>query len=490
MANYADTYYEEVDALFNEFKAPPFQTLPDPLPQDSFGVIQPVGWVENADGVDGTAKVIINSEGITILDGKIFLSDYGGTSVLSPAGFAGSWIGFINDRVYNSQFGYGTVGPLTVSEVGGADTEAEYLSSLSASLPYWIISATSGLPDSFSLRSEPGTPFGKALQCIGSTFDATFYQDVPIVAGNVYTILYNIKYAADPAAAFNLHEIYSYRDADHAIIGAETSSALAYTTTQGSYRTQYFNTGEEAPSGAVYLRVKFRLEATSGSAAAPQVLFVGVSIREATKFGPIYLEAPLSGLDLVNLRVAGESFSRLTLSSSGSMSLGSGSAAADVQLSRTAANVLTLGAGDRFDNEAVGYRVRKTTAQSIGSGAWSGPSGFTNTDWVGLGVSWNVAGSGGLTANVAGVYVVNVAGEFAGSAAGGRRVIGFSINGGVPAQYHHQSFPFNANSTYMNGTWIVPLAAGDIVRLMVYQDSGAAINIEDCLLGMARIGLL
>lgn len=71
MANYADEYYAEVDAIIQTLRVNPFETpLPDPVPQQE-QPLGPVGWVENADASDGEATVIINSDGITVLDGKI-----------------------------------------------------------------------------------------------------------------------------------------------------------------------------------------------------------------------------------------------------------------------------------------------------------------------------------------------------------------------------------------------------------------------------------
>jgi hypothetical protein len=82
---YKEDYYEEVDKLFGTIKTNPFVEKDggNAVSQEEQGQIQPVGWVENADASDGSATVKIDSDGITITDGKLSVADANGNSIIS-----------------------------------------------------------------------------------------------------------------------------------------------------------------------------------------------------------------------------------------------------------------------------------------------------------------------------------------------------------------------------------------------------------------------
>lgn len=83
MGSYRDEYYSSVDALFGNIKPSPFDNpIADPTPQEQAKQIGPVGWVANADGTDGTAKVTIDGDGLTVLDGKVTVKDIAGIVVI------------------------------------------------------------------------------------------------------------------------------------------------------------------------------------------------------------------------------------------------------------------------------------------------------------------------------------------------------------------------------------------------------------------------
>lgn len=142
----------------------------------------------------------------------------------------------------------------------------------------------------------------------------------------------------------------------------------------------------------------------------------------------------------------------------------------------------------RLDNKTAGYVVRKTSTFSIGSDAWTNPTDWTNSDFIGDEVTWNAGGSGGLTVELAGLYAVNIAGQFPANTSGTHRLVGVGINGYQPQQWHHKSFPVHNNVIYMEGSWLVPLSAGDIVRALYYQTAGVSLTASNFLLGVARIG--
>lgn len=84
MADYKDEYYAEVDNLFADIKRHPFEDgkpLLNPAPHED-QVPGPAGWVENADGTDGTATVKIDADGLTITDGKLQVASAGGATLI------------------------------------------------------------------------------------------------------------------------------------------------------------------------------------------------------------------------------------------------------------------------------------------------------------------------------------------------------------------------------------------------------------------------
>lgn len=82
MADYRDDMYAFVDETFARLEGAKdhfTDVLPveDPTPYERPNTpIQPVGWVENADPTqDGSPTVLIDSDGITIVDGKLLVTD-------------------------------------------------------------------------------------------------------------------------------------------------------------------------------------------------------------------------------------------------------------------------------------------------------------------------------------------------------------------------------------------------------------------------------
>lgn len=285
MASYRETYYSEIDSIFDKLKHDPFaKPISDPTQYEIGGVghIQPVGWVSNAAAGSGAANVIIDAEGITIYDGKIFLYDYGGSSVLGAAGFAGSWIDFITSRVYNGIFRNGTVGNLAVTETGGADTVTEYEASLSSLVPYWVIQLVTG---TFTLATDSTAPGGQVIRWSGTSFNSNIYQDIPVTPGRAYMIQMLWKYT-NSASEFARNMRWSWRDKNHAIIGTAVADGLSYTTSQSAYTVDglVHPNGELAPTNAAYLRIETRMTRTSGS---PDVRLAGIALQEATVFGPV-----------------------------------------------------------------------------------------------------------------------------------------------------------------------------------------------------------
>jgi hypothetical protein len=132
--------------------------------------------VSNLPAPDAPATVWIDPEGLHVTDGAIFLTDYSGESVLTAAGFAGSWSEFVHAGVYNSRFSAGVV---DAQETGFTGT------AYSASFPYWGLSGKVGtLTLTHKLTGNEHRL--EAASSTSGTQKQSIFQFVPVVAGEVY----------------------------------------------------------------------------------------------------------------------------------------------------------------------------------------------------------------------------------------------------------------------------------------------------------------
>lgn len=173
-----------------------------------------------------SSEVLIDSDGITILNGKLTLMDLGGQSVLNAAGFGGSWIDYLLSNVYNSNFGAGesTITGTTLDP--DATTTAQYEAAISRDLPYWAIGAFhTGL--AVTREFDVLVPGGWHLKIdnpTGSNKIFMLYQDVPIVGGETYMGLWSVA-STWLATGTELKVGLSSRGYDHESVAAETTSS-------------------------------------------------------------------------------------------------------------------------------------------------------------------------------------------------------------------------------------------------------------------------
>jgi hypothetical protein len=148
---------------------------------------------------------------------------------------------------------------------------------------------------------------------------------------------------------------------------------------------------------AADLGVKMRfLFASNSSADAIAVNWMGqVDRMGGTNRAVDVHERAASGQDTQKIWVAGDSYGRLTITSNGKLSWGSGSALMDVGLIRSAANILALDAGDSFKLDRVRFNV--LTAEP-GTPA-DGDVAYAN------GTSWNPGGGAGLYVRTGAAWV-------------------------------------------------------------------------------------
>lgn len=310
---------------------------------------------------NSTSEVLIDSDGITILNGKINLLDQFGASALTALGFQGSLRTFIQSGgLYNADFAASTVSILSVSESSLGETTALYEASLSSALPFWVVSEVPGT-GALRVRSDPTTPSGRYLRFTWSsgTDEAEIYQDIPInratsgdhIAVGVlggetgayearygsYTISnpethylrIRLQFAEDSSAA-RITLLISERDNDHGIIGSETAVAVLMT------------------------------------AAASAIDLAGVRVRATSEMDYFYANddgfrfniysSGGSTYSLARWQTVGDPNPMITFEGDpirgGRLMLGDGISAPDVVLRRDTMNTLLLESGDDFKIES------------------------------------------------------------------------------------------------------------------------------------------
>ena len=161
----------------------------------------------------------------------------------------------------------------------------------------------------------------------------------------------------------------------------------------------------------------------------------------------------------------------------------------DVVIYRGAANVFTLASGDRFDAEAVAEYTERTTTVSVANASWTKVTGYTFTSYQKQGVT---STSGEFSVPTAGLYLFIGSGTWAGNATG-RRILGFGQNNSNPGTASvaraMNSTPGNANTWQMQTFVMAYLSATDTMALWAYQDSGGSLNLNNCSVGIVRLGV-
>lgn len=209
--------------------------------------------------------VYINESGITILDGSLTFEDKFGTTVLTGAGFGRPWLAYLFYGFYNAIFEHATTNTeIAVSEVGSANTIADYAASLSTELPYWIVAAPGDA--NLSGTSLGGATAGRVLvsnSASGAKLNRIF-QDIPVFPGKRRSLY--VRYYADIVSGSADMRIYmSYRDINHAIVGTYDTLDTVALVDGGSFVTGIFDTGTLAPTQAAYVRFEIEARHNSGN---------------------------------------------------------------------------------------------------------------------------------------------------------------------------------------------------------------------------------
>ena len=227
------------------------------------------GGVINDDGAGGAlSTVVINPDGIAILNGALTISDQFGTSVMTGAGFGGSWLDFLNrGLIYNGAFIEGSTSDIAVSETGSGTPTSNYLASLSPNLPYWVVSASD---QTLKIVADSNAVGGTALEFSGTSAGTErIYQDIPFRPNSGLALLLNEKFTTT-SGSFTVKVWTSYRKSDHSIIGSRFAvDSRTLSGTQASYSgSLVYQTGTFggwSPAYAAYVRVEIEVIHVSGT---------------------------------------------------------------------------------------------------------------------------------------------------------------------------------------------------------------------------------
>jgi hypothetical protein len=243
------------------------QLLGDPAEMMGGGSLQsPVSDVLSGDnpGTQNAADQSLNSQALV---------DAYANAQTGPKGFAGAFTAYALRGVYNGDFNLGdaTVRLAKTEQAAGAGVQ-NYLASIqSPQLPYWVVGDATCIVHRVTDAAASG---GMALEFLPEGAAAAgvmgrIYQDIPVIPGKARAAYINWRYTAPGVAdGFNQWVFFSYRDADHQLIGGRFSQGLVFgpVATSAAYVQFLVRPVFNPPANAVYMRIEFQIDSiTAGS---------------------------------------------------------------------------------------------------------------------------------------------------------------------------------------------------------------------------------
>lgn len=378
--------------------------------------------------INNTGDVTIDSSGIVVRNGSlVFQDDFGSTS-LTGRGFTSAWLRFLMNRMYNSDFGVGSLSDIPDSETGSGAPTANYDASISPNLPYWVV-GNDGVATNTTVRvvADSLAPSGRALRfsvpLSGGVGGKRAYQDVPIDGLLMPTVKFMAKTSLPGNLQYTGQMWLSYRDVNHDLIGSRVNGGIQ--TLYGGAYTQIANYGMNGigvpPMNARYLRVEFD--------------FVGGSAGAGTAL--VYI------------------------------------ALVDVGAGRVYADILN------------------TFAQSIAANStWTALTG-TGGSGAARDALWQVANASRLLTPWPGLYRVLAIADWTGDAST-RRILGLGYDGATPIASNERTMPNGGGVTFalhQEGSWVVERAVGGgYLQVMASQNKAATLNVVDSELFIEYLG--
>lgn len=222
-----------------------------------------------AEGVRGelTGEVTVDDAGL-----QMFSTD-NTEQLASGTGFAGGWDDRIESGgIYNARFAEGSTTDMAASDGGTeATTTSAYEAAVANSdLPGWAINAS---PGTLKCITDATLYGGTALESTGTSGGDinVIYQDIALFSGDPQQFEFHAYLNGTGVAT--LESRFSWRDADHAIIGSEYIFSSFGLTTSPLYRR--IVSAASASANAKYLRIKLRFTHTT----TPRAVRIGALRR-------------------------------------------------------------------------------------------------------------------------------------------------------------------------------------------------------------------
>ena len=169
----------------------------------------------------------------------------------------------------------------------------------------------------------------------------------------------------------------------------------------------------------------------------------------------------------------------------------------DTQLYRAGANVLRLAAADRMTRDTHGWKVTKTTDQSIANAAYTKVVTWNTSDISGVGASWNGTNHA-IQVTDAGDYLIVLKAQMAASTSEYRLILTPLISTSNPdASTHWVGFEeewiykvgSGTNQMKAGRTWVWnSVTANSYISMGIRQDSGAALTLEQATMSVVYLG--
>ena len=217
-------------------------------------------------------NVKIDSTGIAITDGALTLSDSDGTTVMSGGGFAGPWLSFIHDGIYNS--GISTA-------VAGAVPDG-----LTSVLPHWTVSRTT--LTSLTAVSSTSWPGGKYVEAVPSALSgfARFNADpVPVTPLLPYTVGCWVSFTQGGSAWQATFGYITWKTAAMATIGTEVFYFLGYHKATDASPRVMIGQPAVAPANAAYAVVSFKVREDNAHSASSRLRWGGGFFHPSDSLG-------------------------------------------------------------------------------------------------------------------------------------------------------------------------------------------------------------
>lgn len=227
------------------------------------------------------ATVTIDDDGITILDGAINLLDPSGNSVLSAAGFEGSWRDFVASGIYNNQWAYGS--DFTLASHGANHS----------TFPYWFFEMFlgGGAPSHWGRKVVSGSPVLFMLDQDTDVADVIGYarQDQPggtpsfpitVIGGQRYQIVAATKLDGAVGKPAILRVILNWLKSNGSSAAVDSAQIASVTADEGgiTWHSAFIDVPEDA------VRASLSLELThQGTVLAKEsrIFYIGMQLANS-----------------------------------------------------------------------------------------------------------------------------------------------------------------------------------------------------------------